>query len=310
MENCYYGKEVYSLAENIYDLSSKYVAIDHLKLKSRAEIMLAKPLNQKHVKVLDIHSFSAREIILKELVADSVNYCYWTARSDLRINEAGSSKMRKLLDESFDATKALRGNIQFECELREFYKAMMEERFPLMDKRLKHLMALARPVIHYETTGIKPHYGKSVGLVMTNIIEQNETSFDTLIDFLITECDGYGDDPFLKRAFLFFHQLNRIFGLYEEEIKLLPIPADYQIPKMLNCYDIIIYSQEIAQKIAKHEHLSENGPEEMAIRASAIIACKTLAEILGWSTADVDGWFFERRNFGSSPFHCCITSNY
>ena len=147
----------------------------------------------------------------------------------------------------------------------------------------------------YAATNASPHQtDHSVAHILVNWIA-NGVNLDKALDFLITEVDGFGDDPFLKRAFLFFLQLNRILGLYEDEVKEFPVPADYQVPKMLNHYKIIEYSDVLQNKIDLGIHLTENGPEEMAIRAATIIACQKLGEITGWSASDVDGWFFIRR---------------
>jgi hypothetical protein len=224
------------------------------------------------------------------------------------MNGAGSTKMRELLDQSFDAKKALHGRMDLIAQLREFYRAMMINRFPLMDKRREHLYALARPFLSYGATNAHADYSGSVAHILVHWITEG-VDVHTALKFLITEVDGFGDDPFLKRAFLFFLQLNRILGIYKE-VKEFPIPADYQVPKMLHHYNILKYSPELEKKIISGVHLQENSPEEMAIRAAAILACQQLGEETGWSASNIDGWFFIRRRQVDGPFHLCITSNY
>jgi hypothetical protein len=250
-----------------------------------------------------------REVILKELVSDSINYCYWTCDFDIRMNGAGSTKMRDLLEESFDAKVALRGRLDLLAQLRNFYRAMMVNRFPLMDKRREHLYALTRPLVMYGSTNMSASQGGAVALILTDWIAQG-VDLDRALNFLITEVDGFGDDPFLKRAFLFFLQLNRILGIYDDEVTELPVPADYQVPKMLRHYGILKYSSELAEKVRLGVHLEENSPEEMAIRAATILACQSLGYETGWSASDVDGWFFIRRKQVDGPFHLCKTGNY
>jgi hypothetical protein len=178
-----------------------------------------------------------------------------------------------------------------------------------MEKRLIHLNALARRNYILPATSRTVYKGDPIAFQMVDMIAQRR-DFQSVFHFLITYIDGFGDDPFLKRAILFFLQLNRIFGIYDDEIKDLPIPADYQVPKMMHSMGIINYSHRITFKISNGHHFQENSPEEMSIRAATIIAARQLGVLTGMSPADVDGWFFMQRKECSDPFHLCITSNY
>ncbi len=309
------------LVDNIMDIAlavscNDIVSINYSALRSVAALMKDNPLEEKQVdehkikKALTVDSRLGRELVLKELVSDAVNYCYWIFDSGVRPNGAGSTMMRQLLEQSFDARLAMNSRLDLVAQLRKFHKRMMISRFPLMDKRREHLYALARPLMVYGASNVSAHQtSNTVAHIVVRDIALG-IPMDQMLDFLISEVDGYGDDPFLKRAFLFFIQLNRVFGIYEEEVQKLPVPVDYQVPKMLNHYQILDYSEELAAKIDQGVHLPENGPEEMAIRAATMIACRDLGDITGWSAADVDGWFFTRRNETGQNFHLTITSNY
>jgi hypothetical protein len=308
-------EHVFEMSRKILHLSD-HVHIDMVKLGETAKYMLEHPLPEKQVddhkvrKPVNLNSRDAQGIILKELVSDAVNYCYWQFSSSYRPNGAGSTRMRELLEQSFNPRWAMASPIDLTAQLRNFYRAMMINRFPLMDQRLKHLMALTRPLTMVGASGAQAYNSRrSVGPTFVQMIQES-FAFERLFNFLITEIDGYGDDPFLKRAFLFFLQLNRVLGLFEDDIQQFPVPADYQVPKMLFKYEILVYSPVLEHKIFTHTHLEENGPEEMAIRAGTIRAAQLLGEITGWSASDVDGWFFIRRKESEAPFHLCITSNY
>ena len=303
-------EHIFAMSEKIID-SSNDVSIDWDRLAYIADKMKNTPNQEKQVDEHKIENIELDEdIILKELVSDSVNYCFWQFSSDYRPNDAGSTRMRQLLEENFDAKLARWNRSNLKYQIRRFYKAMLMERFPLMNKRLIHLEALSRPMKFHGATSRHPSYNGSVADNFIYGIVRKEP-FEYLFNFLIGEIDGFGEDPFLKRAILFFLQLNRIYGLYENEIKMLPIPADYQVPKMLSAhYSILVYSKRLENKIRRGEHLQENGPEEMAIRAGTILSADILGDKTGWSPADVDGWLFSRRKISLAPFHCCITSNY
>lgn len=309
-----------SIVQNILDIALAVSCNDHVYINDQAlhkiaNEMLANPMPEKQVdkhkikKPISPNSPEGQEIILKELVSDSVNYCYWLCDSGIRPNDAGSTRMRQLLEQSFDARLAMRSRLDLVAQLRRFHRAMMINRFPLMDRRRQHLHSLARPMVLYGATNASAHNADPVAHILVKQV-MDGVSLDNVLDFLICEVDGFGDDPFLKRAFLFFLQLNRILGLYANEVKEFPIPADYQVPKMLHYYNVLEYSEELEYKVQNDIHLAENSPEEMAIRAAAIIACKKLGEITGWPASDVDGWFFIRRKESAWNFHLTITSNY
>lgn len=308
--------DVFDLAYEITG-KAKHVKINEERLKAVSQEMRKTPLVEKQVdekpykgRIPGLDSNEARDMILKELVADSVNYCYWIYDSDIRPNGAGSNKMRELLDESFDPFLARVSDTDFELQIRNFQNAMMLNRFPLMDKRAQHLKALCRSPITQPATGRYAYRASmNVARTLVELICMGDINFEFLFNCLIKEIDGFGDDPFLKRASLFFLQLNRILGLFENEVQYFPLPADYQVPKLMRYHGILQYG--ILDHMIQHGmHLRENEPLDMEIRAATIIAGRNLCTLTEWPASDVDGWFFIRRKECKDPFHLCITSNY
>jgi len=307
-------KQVFSLSKEILESpTNQHVFLDKNGIdRFLNEHMIPNPPTKTQVddNEINIGQMQKAEIVLDELVSDSINYCFWLFNASIRPNGSGSTKMRDILHYNFDARNALRNEINFKYEIRRFISALHRRRFPMMEKRIKHLTALTRPHILRSATSLSAHDSNlNVGSWLVSMIIGN--SFENCFNFLITEIDGYGDDPFLKRACLFFLQLNRILGLYEDEVKSFPLPADYQVPKMMRWYGLLRYSDELTSMIVGGEHLQENGPMEMAIRAATIEVGRFLCEKTGWSASDVDGWFFTRRHDAENfPFHLCQTSNY
>ena len=127
---------------------------------------------------------------------------------------------------------------------------------------------------------------------------------------LITLFPGFASDIFLKRTFLFFIQMNRRFGWFEEECKIIPVPADYQIPKMLEHFGCFSYSSSLRQSIESNKLIPKNSIEECEIRSATILTAKKLCEITGWNISDVDSYFFLRKHEVDSPFHLTITTDY
>ena len=121
---------------------------------------------------------------------------------------------------------------------------------------------------------------------------------------------GYGKDLFLKRAFLFIIQMYRRLGLFKDEIHKIPVPADYQIPKMLRMLGCIKYNYPLDLMVADGRLISEGSLLECEIRAATIVVCKKIADLAGCSCADVDTYLFANRKTCRDPFHLTVTTNY
>jgi hypothetical protein len=306
---------VFKLSEDIVN-QANHVTLNEAKIKEFAEFMKSEPMKEKQVDKhkIKVENYTENEkkcIILNELVADSINYCYWQYNSRIRPFGAGSTRMREILDTFFDAEHAFVNDINFEYQIRQFIKALQRNRFPMMKERIENLDALCIPyIMRGASTYMSAYAYANVAITFTKMVVSGEYSFPFLFDFLITEIDGYGDDPFLKRACLFFLQLNRILGMFEEWVKDFPVPADYQVPKLMHYHGLFDYSPKLTTMIDNGNHLEENGPMEMEIRAATVHTGKLLCDEIGWPASNVDGWFFTRRNECQDPFHLCKTSNY
>jgi hypothetical protein len=121
---------------------------------------------------------------------------------------------------------------------------------------------------------------------------------------------GFASDMFLKRASLFFIQLFRRFGWFAEDLNNLHVPADYQVPKMLNHYGCIIYAEDLTDAIENNTIIEKHSQAECEIRAATVLAIKKLCDLTGWNVAEVDGYFFTRRHDATNPFHLTITTDY
>ena len=232
--------------------------------------------------------------IVLELVAASVNYCYWYGRHDVRPGNASSTRMYELLMESF-SNFDYNSQISYESSISSFFSLLSENRFPMLQERAQHLNEL-----------------KKDGLNFCHLVDlsNKQNTFEILFKTLIGLFPGFASDIFLKRASLFFLQLNRRFGWFEKELQNFFAPADYQIPKMLHHYKVIYYSDELKNMINNHQLIPKNSLYECEIRASTILSIKGICELTEWSVVDVDTYFFLKRHEAKSPFHLCITTDY
>ena len=115
---------------------------------------------------------------------------------------------------------------------------------------------------------------------------------------------------FLKRAFLLSIMLYRRLQWFKDDIDIIPVPADYQLPKVLEGWGCINYSYTLSDKVQGGELIPSGSLEECEIRAATILVCKRLAELSGHKMCDIDTYLWLKRNEIDKPFHLTITTNY
>ncbi|MFW9871750.1 MAG: queuosine salvage family protein [Candidatus Thorarchaeota archaeon] len=236
--------------------------------------------------------------VLLELVASSINYCYWYGSSNIRPNGASSTFLYEHIANAFfdySGTPA-RQETGFNICLTRLINLLITNRFPLSEERMYHLNQLRLAGEKY------------VSDIITDYKETGNIN-DAMLS-LITLFPGFGSDIFLKRAILFFMQLNRRFGWFSEGMKTLPVAADYQVPKLLEHLGCITYCPELKKRISFNKLIPKNSIEECEIRAATIIACRELCKLTGWNIAQVDGYLWLKRKEVTTPFHLTITTDY
>jgi|WetSurSiteA1Bulk_404760.scaffolds.fasta_scaffold00070_18 hypothetical protein len=227
---------------------------------------------------------------LFELVGNSINYCYWYGKSDIRPCGSSSRMMYTLLEKAF---KNYQPFYNFADCIEDFVQLLALNRFPMLEERKNHLTELIA----------------GAEFLSEQIVQQNDDPTE-YIETIIQSFPGYASDMFLKRLSLFFIQLNRRFGWFQNAMTYLHVPADYQVPKKLRHYNCITYSDELAYLVDNELPIQKHSPQECEIRAATILACKALMEYTGWGIAEIDAWFWLKRNEVNKPFHLTITTDY
>jgi len=233
------------------------------------------------------------KIILRELVASSINYCYWYGSSTIRPMDSSSGSMYELVDAAIYNHPE---NLNFESSIKYLIELLSLYRYPLLEERKRHLLELvedekALTFARY----VQVKYGRSGSKIFEELVKNFQ---------------GFASDIFLKRASLFMIQLYRQLGWFEEFMKELFVPADYQVPKMLNHFKAILYSNSIGYKIQEGKLIEKGSLMECQLRAATIVACKRLCNLTGWNVADVDTWLWTKRKLPQGKFHLTITTDY
>ena len=105
-------------------------------------------------------------------------------------------------------------------------------------------------------------------------------------------------------------ELKELYPAYKTVLQQLPVPADYQIPKMLRHYGLIEFSDELASLVDNSVPLSENSEMELNIRATTVLACEMLAQGNDCSVDVVDAYLFMKRKERDALHHLCVTERY
>lgn len=281
-------KTVFNIASEAITKFPKYVVIDWDRVDRLGERIVEEgvtPFFNGEPKE-DVHI-----VILKELIAGSINYCYWYGVHDIRPNNCSSTLMYDCVNKAVDEHgTTLYKTIPYLLDL------LTINRFPLLEERKRHLYEL-----------MESRMAESLPYTIASKEVDPEIQFTTLVKSF----QGYASDIFLKRASLFFIQLHRIFGWYDDTLmRTLHVPSDYQVPKILKCFGCMEYLPELTTKINRGSLIPKGSLEEIQIRAATILICNRLKERTGLNISDIDTYLWTKRKLTNEPFHCTITTDY
>jgi len=219
------------------------------------------------------------------LVSASLQYNFWIGTSEIRIDGINSQWINEMLyQEIIDA--GMQSHFGFK-DLKYLIKdKLIQTDIPLLDERLKSIDEIFS--IDFD----------AYGYLFDNTIRS--LSF-------IQKIPGFKKDPFFKKGFFAIQYSNQLNGISSD---VLPVPADYQIPKVLHSLGIIEYSSELENKIQNDYILQENSKEELAIRAATVKACKIISENNNITPGELDYFLFSNRNDIEEKHHLCYTTNY
>ena len=305
------------LIKNVFDISEEfvekgsYVSINKNKIEEIAENIKKELKNYKN-HWLDYpecikngkEKHQEYELVAYELIANSINYCYWYGKFNIRPSNSGSTLMYKLLNKSFEkARPVFTGSSSSVCydAINIFIKKISLYRFPNLENRVKHLKEVRDSI---------KRDGRDIINTIAYKASKSELSVEELIEIIVSNYSGYANDMFLKRVFLFIMMLYRRVGWFKNEIYKIPIPADYQIPKMLRYLGCIEYNSPLRERIKKQEFIISSSIMECEIRAVSILVCKKLAEEAECSMCDVDNYLWGKRKECNDIFHLVITTDY
>ena len=293
------------LTKQVYELSEQFMkdSVFVKMIPGQIEVVANEIVNNDRPKFpIPDKIHDNEEVIYKqvfmELVAASINYCYWYGKSKIRPGNAGSTFMYECLMNAFynDQTEDYSKCIDYLIDILSF------NRFPLIEERVRHLNELKSSKVNDITIRIT---NNNIG-----VYKDGDNDINTYMTEIITAMPGFASDLFLKRASLFFIQLFRRFGWFSDQLHNLHVPADYQIPKMLEHNKCISYNPYLRNIISTNQLIPKHSQIECEIRSATVLTMKKLCELTGWNIAEVDGYFFLKRHEAKQNFHLTITTDY
>lgn len=281
-------KSVFEMSEKLLFTEPMNVFINEASLEK-----LAKEMKEEGETPFDMPKVNdPTKSVLIELIASSINYCYWYGNANVRPNEVHSGAMYNIVERTFEDYKPQ--FFEFPARIHNLIDELSVNRFPLIEERARHLIELI---------------DRDAPAFAQEVVEKKD-NFLYLFESLVRRFRGFSSDMFLKRASLFFIQLYRKYGWFRNDMKILHVPADYQVPKILKHYNAVYYKSELDEKIKNGELIPKHSLEETQIRAATIQACMLLQELTDWNIANIDGWLWLRRKTATEPFHLTITTDY
>lgn len=105
--------------------------------------------------------------------------------------------------------------------------------------------------------------------------------------------NSFGGDPYRKKACLVFLMFAGWLKARNIEVTVdLPIPADYQMPRIFEYEGAINITTEFKDKLNTGSLVDVNSPEAMALRAASIIVAHDLAERYNLEDYQIDNVLF------------------
>jgi len=232
----------------------------------------------------DPNDFDFEQVIAFICVIDSLNFCFWPYENisnkkpeDFEYSNLVNSLLILLKNEPkfFNSENLI--NLTPEICYQKIFNSIVE--FPLIEERTRSLNELGKFIqIQYDSK-------------FTNFLEFNKYDCVEIVKSITEGVTTFRDETFYKGKQIFFYKRAQILAadLYyacrelKDPIILsnameLTMFADYRIPQILNEYEILVYDEELTNKIINKIELYSHSDEEIEIRANTVICVEKIKD--------------------------------
>ena len=267
-----YNKIIHKIADSVYN--PDIVRVDTSKI-----------LNIKRSVSTKIVSKDQKEVNhVRALIEASIQFNFWYGTSNFRPNNVDSLWLNNMFDNIFE-----------KIDLYDIYDTKELVIFSLMNSGITYLEKRIE-YIEEVYLFLKKH-------ILTYAFYNNDPIMSLK---MIKSIPLFSDDLFLKKGLYAIHKSTRLNNLSNS----LPVPADYQIPKILRHFGVLEYKDSLCEKIEDDVILLQGSKEEVSIRSATILACSKLAEENSITPQEVDTWLFKQKSQIKDKHHLCNTTWY
>ncbi len=235
-----------------------------------------------------VHCFNA--------IQASLQYAFFSGNASVRLGGVDSQWVLRMVDEVFARYQV--------CSVTDVYRTkdaiitrLVDSQITMLRSRIETIEEVFARLNFYDYAAAYADVSASLAMLSKLIC--------------------YRQDPFFKKGLFGVMMTGRMLPSLQKEhpvfaaqIVTLPVPADYQIPKMLRHYGLIRYSEALAAMVDGSVILPENSEMERNIRAATVQACGKIAEVNGVSADAVDAYLFAKRKESDALHHLCVTERY
>ena len=235
-----------------------------------------------------IHIFNA--------INASLQYSFFTVRADIRFDGIDSQWVIKMIDEVFETLQVKTVTDVYRTK-EQIIERLIGSNITLLRSRVETVEEVFGKLNFYE-------YGTAYADVSASM-------------GMLKQLVHFKQDLFFKKGLFavmmtgrMLPELKSAHPEYVSQLAILPVPVDYQIPKMLRHYGLIVFSEALEKMVEHNIILQENSEMELNIRAATVLVCGLIAKQNGVSADDVDGYLFSKRSESGLRHHLCVTESY
>ncbi|MDO8474538.1 MAG: queuosine salvage family protein [bacterium] len=316
-------KKILDSLKPIVDNSS-FVSINQQGIDNLAEKLKNSPLYEWDNEMQFLGDFE--ETVQYYFFVDSINFCFWNEKEKERWQFQKNGEW-------------INGYYAFSCAIKQAFlknknlfdaaylsQIPFDEFSEIFIGRGELLLLRERHQIIQENFSIiqEKYEGKAAHLVA-----KAQHDVNTCVGLLLEDFPSFRDWVklqnqtlyFLKRAQLFPSDLYHAFkgegyGHFKN-MGDLTVFADYKLPQFLEMKGVLVYADDLRNKLQNQELIEQGSKEEIEIRANTILACEMLLAGLeklgrGLTASDLDWmlWDLSTKTKLSLPYHRTISINY
>lgn len=299
--------------------NGKYVKINKSKIKEFSDNFHHGDVNHWLSEApLDFSTLNEEEILNFLLVYSTIGFCYWGDRPwsikyNGKIYQGSFAMIAAIMKAHEKGTNVLDPRYRSQISKKEF--SMMLEigednKIHLFDERLRFLNESGKVIID-----------KYNGRV-SNLLKSADGNVIKLLETLTKNFMSYNDSYqykekevcFHKKAQLFISDVFQTFGGegigHFHNIQELTALADYRIPQVLRNLGVLMYSNDLAERIDQGILIPKGSQEEIELRASMVWAVQLIyTSVKDWEQrllpigVNDHLWLLRRKRFSKDEIH-------